>query len=346
MKNDFRILGILTQGVLAMILAMGATANLGAQDDQPTIAKDWVVLSTVRVSSYRGNSAIWSWKPKINFRVNGPIASGSQLYVEFALPGSKPWLTFDCSTDETAKDYWWNVRECGGQITVPDEKSVTFTGPIEFKIRMRNELHGADATLFAGKAKVGKYHDGNSPGHFTFYVDYDWSIPIGYLLFKEALGGEILGVALAHRGDSYDLSAHAFYQGKEIGKDTCGVMEVESGESKFTWTRHLCEFSVVYRERPSESYFAKDVPLHVVTQNPGDYEIKVLSRGRLRRVLKFTVAPDGKFDNGIATANKLGSNRVIVPVQVIGDQDGLWDKLAWKTGAFFGNPLTGFTAVP
>jgi len=37
---------------------------------------------------------------------------------------------------------------------------------------------------------------------------------------------------------------------------------------------------------------------------------------------------------------------VIVPVQVIGDQDGMWNKTAWKTDAFYGNPLTGFTALP
>ena len=59
--------------------------------------------------------------------------------------------------------------------------------------------------------------------------------------------------------------------------------------------------------------------------------------------IKFKVDANGKFDNGIATANKLGSNRVIVPVQVIGNQDA-WDQTAWKTCAFYGSPLTGFTA--
>ena len=40
--------------------------------------------------------------------------------------------------------------------------------------------------------------------------------------------------------------------------------------------------------------------------------------------------------------NKLGSDRVIVPVTIIGDQDGTWDRAAWKD-AFYGNPLSGFT---
>ena len=52
------------------------------------------------------------------------------------------------------------------------------------------------------------------------------------------------------------------------------------------------------------------------------------------------------FDNGIASAYKLGSDRVVVPVLIIGDQDGMWNRTAWKTDAFYGNPLTNFTALP
>ena len=59
------------------------------------------------------------------------------------------------------------------------------------------------------------------------------------------------------------------------------------------------------------------------------------------------VDAEGKLvDNGIGTSNKLGNNRIIVPVQVLGDSDGQWDKMAWKTDAFYGNPLTGFSALP
>jgi hypothetical protein len=58
------------------------------------------------------------------------------------------------------------------------------------------------------------------------------------------------------------------------------------------------------------------------------------------------VGPDGKFDNGIAAANHLGSDRVIVPVQILDAQDGQWNRSAWKTDAFYSNPLKGFTPVP
>jgi hypothetical protein len=70
-------------------------------------------------------------------------------------------------------------------------------------------------------------------------------------------------------------------------------------------------------------------------------------KGHLVRSIKFAVDAQGKIvDNGIATANKLGNDRVIVPVQVLGDSDGQWDKTAWKTDAFYSNPLTGFTPSP
>jgi hypothetical protein len=62
--------------------------------------------------------------------------------------------------------------------------------------------------------------------------------------------------------------------------------------------------------------------------------------------VKFSVTADGKFDNGIASANKLGTTRTIMPVQILGDQDGQWNRTAWKTDAFYGHPLNGFAALP
>jgi hypothetical protein len=62
--------------------------------------------------------------------------------------------------------------------------------------------------------------------------------------------------------------------------------------------------------------------------------------------MKFTIGPDGKFvDNGVSTNNNLGWYGLILPVKVLGTPDGTWDAVAWKTAAFYGNPLTGF-AVP
>jgi len=60
--------------------------------------------------------------------------------------------------------------------------------------------------------------------------------------------------------------------------------------------------------------------------------------------MKFTVGSDGMFvDSGVAKQNNPGWLRLLLPVKVIGNSDGTWDTNAWKTEAFDGNPLTGFS---
>lgn len=112
---------------------------------------------------------------------------------------------------------------------------------------------------------------------------------------------------------------------------------------KAKWSRIDCDFPSVKGWDKKNQPPGMFGPMFMFSKSPGAYELKVLMNNHLARSLKFTVGADGKFDNGIATQNKLGSDRVIVPVQIIGDQDGKWDKNAWKTDAFYGNPLTGFS---
>ncbi|MBV9469187.1 MAG: hypothetical protein JOZ57_08065, partial [Abitibacteriaceae bacterium] len=101
-------------------------------------------------------------------------------------------------------------------------------------------------------------------------------------------------------------------------------------------------FNLVRRTAPDTS---SNPAIFALDKNPGDYEFKVLRKGQLCRDMKFTVGDDGKIvDNGIAAANKMGTDRIIVPMKIIGTLDGPWRQTAWKTEAFYGNPLTGFTA--
>ena len=358
---------LLSLVLVALLLSPGSSA---ASQDQPTIAKDSVQVTAFTNGAYHGSYDTWSWVPQITFRVNGPIASGSQLYVEFTQPGSTPWVKFDCKTEETQQGRWWKT-ECGGR-DIPEDKSTTYTGPVSFAIKMRNELAGGDATLFTGRMKVGKVHSNESGpkavNKFVYYVDHDWNLPIGYVFLTpddtRGMKYPRLNVAFWVRGEAVNMQPHLFYQGKEvgkmfyqgeeIGKGSCEA-EVENGTTHFVddsvpqkakWARVICSLpSVLGWDKTGEApgMFG---PLYVLSANPGDYEFKLLWNNHLARSIKFTAGPDGISDNGIAAANKLGSNRVIVPVQIIGDQDGQWDRAAWKTDAFYGNPLTGFTALP
>jgi hypothetical protein len=174
----------------------------------------------------------------------------------------------------------------------------------------------------------------------------------------------ILNLAFWVRGEASNFQPHLFYQGKEvgkmsfqgeeIGKSSC-ESDIDNGTTQYVedsipqkakWSRVICTFGNVRGWNKTNEAPGMFGPLYTLNTNPGEYEFKLLWNNHLARSIKFKVDSNGNFDNGIAAANKLGSDRVIVPVQIIGDQDGQWDKAAWRTEAFYGNPLTGFTALP
>jgi hypothetical protein len=364
-NSAFMLLSLVFVGLLL------ATENSAAGQDQPTIAKDSVQMTAFTFNVYKGNYDNWSWAPRMEFRVNGPIPSGSQLYVEYTIPGA-PALKFDCPTEETQKGYWWKT-ECGGR-DIGEDKGTLYTGPVSFAIRMRNELAGTDATLFTGKAKVAKVHTNEvgpkAVNKWVYYINHDWNLPIGYIYYTrdDVYGWDYpqFNIAFWVRGDAYKFEPHLFYQGKEVGRLFMDGMQVgaasceakvENGTTHFVddslpqkakWARVECSFPVVKQwDKTNDGQGQPNTnEMFKLASNPGEYEFKLLWNNKLARSIKFTVGPGGKLDNGIATANKLGSDRIIVPVQIIGDQDGPWDRAAWKTDAFYGNPLTGFTPPP
>jgi hypothetical protein len=365
LTKALRMLALLSPMTGLLLPARSASAA----DDPPTIAKDSVQVTPFTLNVYQKNFGTWSWLPRIAFRVNGPIASGSQLYAEFAIPGGPP-IKFDCSTSETPKGRWLKT-ECGGR-DVPEDKGSLYTGPVHFSIKMRNELSGAaDATLFAGQTKVGKVrsndHGPKAANEFVYFADHDWNLPIGYVFLTaddlKAWNLPAFHVAFWVRGEATHFEPHLFYKGSEVGKKFYGGSEVgkascdtevednvtqfveDAVPQKARWTRVACSFPNVKGWDKTGAAPGMFGPLYTLADNPGDYEFKLLWNNHLARSIKFTAGADGKFDNGIATSNKLGSDRVIVPVQILGDQDGNWDRTAWRS-AFYGNPLTGFTASP
>ena len=82
MKNKLRLMYAFMLAFL--IVGLVPIVNTSATQDQPTIAKDSIQIRAFTFNVYKGNYDVWSWVPEMKFRVNGPIASGSQLYVQFS----------------------------------------------------------------------------------------------------------------------------------------------------------------------------------------------------------------------------------------------------------------------
>lgn len=319
------------------------TQTANESDGQPRIAKDSILITTQRGRDVGGYEAR-GWVPAIQYRGTGSIASGSRMSVDFNVAG-KPWVSFDCNPERETEDaHTWSAT-CGGD-SIPGGKQTTYAGPVAFTIHLRNELQGTNATLFNGTAKVGLVPASKGVDNREWYVDEDWRIPFGYVFWEKDSGhgnDPFLHVAFWVRGNSPDVEAHLFYQGKDIAKFS------KPGNGAADWNPNLNrwglidgEFLGVYPNAPAgdEGY----EPRFGVRNNPGNYEVKVLILGHLARSMKFKVSANGSLEGGVDTANTLGTDRVVIPVQVVGDSGGTWDRNAWKTEAFYGNPLAGFVA--
>ncbi|MDQ1591111.1 MAG: hypothetical protein QOG71_1738 [Pyrinomonadaceae bacterium] len=322
------------------------------------VLKNLVSVTARTVTSYKGDGSTYSWTPVIKFNTSGPMPRGAQYYATVSLPNGSPWVEMDCKWVDGSQS---NYFQCGGP-DFPEDKGTTATGVFPFAIKLRNELQGTDQTLFTGKVKIEKAPgDNGTPAERAkksfFFPNMDWALPVGYVYYSPA--DNQLYTAFWVRGGTYDVEPHLFYQGKEIGlqgKPSCnsnievGDAYIRSVKPAPLWKFVECRMSTSVMIRDKGEKFG--IPIHYLTSNPGDYEIKVLWNEDLSRSIKFNVGAGGDFNGGVPLLYKvreLDGERlpgVIVPVQIVGTQDGTWNKNAWKTDAFYGNPPQGFTPAP
>jgi hypothetical protein len=273
------------------------------------------------------------------FQVFGPLPSGAIVWAEWSYPGKKSWTKADCAENSNILNEWL-VMGC----YAPKESATLYTGPVDFAIHIRNELESTDSVLYRGKFKVVKtLHPGNK--ELYYHVDEDWRLPIGYVYFNPADSTRGLHAVMWFKGKPGGVTPFLFYKGKEVVKGQgCGAGDASDFDPKADgWWEVDCEFPGAYEDaKKAEDGYD---PKFDMSANPGDYEIKALAGGKLARVMKFRVTEDGKIDGTLSETNQLGRARAIVPVELVGNQ-GIWDTAAYKTGAFYGHPLTGFTAPP
>lgn len=360
LKNLSTVLVLL----LIITLPLGAKpyAPEAGRAAEPVIDRTSIQVTTQEHRGYYSNGKLdettWSWTPRIAFRVNGPVPQGSQLEVEYFLPGNKSWLKVDCETGEVGAGQFWQVGNppCGNNMD--DEKGITYTGPMTFRISLRNELQGASKTLFNGKMNVKRVRVGPdlpvNKNHFDYYIDHDWNLPIGYVYApEEEEYSEVapLAVSLWFRGDTNKVAAYLFYKGQEISNTAVSSKGTSNQEvdnqtfeaSPYIWRRMRFTFfnALLFNREESDS----QAGAFRMDKNPGEYEIKVLRGGKLVRTAKFQIGTDGKLvDNRIAANNSLGTTRIIMPVQVLGNEDADYDPASWRSMAFYGDALGGFTA--
>lgn len=340
-------------------------SSTGSSSSQPVMPQTAVLKPTLRIVTLRDQrywkqpdqNNYWSWIPKIMFDVTGPIPDSSYLTVDYTTPDGKLWYS-DKSDSFSVREGSTYTAEMGRLSSNPGDKRTTIaTGVYGFKITLKNELQGINKEIYNGKFKVNKFFAGTSNANFkyqyVFYVDQDWALPIGYLWLdgKQNPTASILTSAMWFRGeqDEFKLAAYLYYNGKQIsstkdnstGKADSKYLIVSEGDSddKVRWE----QFNFIFYNVRSFDSAGNAGNVHLLKRNPGNYEIKVLLDGELVRTTSFTVGGNGEIaDNGTATQNGIGGYRMVLPVKVNPVKEGTIDVNAWKTDAFYSNPLTGF----
>ena len=324
-----------------------------------------MVIKTVSVSHVsKGviDSTHSYWVPSISFRIQGPIASGTAISVDFLTPAGKTFLkapAYSVPSDIPA-GYYFDYAWAAGVDQQADGQSTA--GMYGVKISAKNELMGTpmtelyNATFDVKKAR--SYPDNNTPSYknlVDFYVDYDWALATAYLEtfhLETNNGNYVMGVPTLDAyiwfrddgRDQYNTNAFLFYKGAKIDEwvgaahSKIELLPGSTATAEFAWRQYQFVFqkTLLTANASSSATFFMD-------KNPGDYEIKVLRNGKLDRSIKFTVAADGKVPDPFNQISRT-VDRYLVAAKVLPETEGKVDVNAYKKGAFFGHPVDGFSA--
>ncbi len=331
---------------------------------KPLLVRDSVYIQAVTGSDYwkTPNVKQTSWVPHVRFTVFYDWKESLNYTAEYFNPDGSPWFSEPLEQGRPAADLTVTSQSTRDRPdTILNTKSTIATGL--FGIKITNTATGEIA--FQGKFKVGKY-----PIQFSretkneYYVDHDWLMPIGTVSFHFSnFTSSDIGVNFPVEvsmwfkkslGDTdHGLEGRLFYKGQQIAttkpngrEDRASAFGNLSGELhhwrrwEFQWSdRSDREINVdnggsYHRDNMPKAFF--------VDKNPGEYTVKVFQKGVQVREAKFTVGTDGRVvDGGYQKPGYLTYHKVLIPVTVIGASEK-WNSAAWKTEAFYGNPMVGF----
>jgi hypothetical protein len=331
----------------------------------PLLVKDSVYLQAKTHDSYwkiPNQSNYSSWVPTLRFDLFYNNSKDINLVAEYSNPDGSAWFTeeLDHDTYAPAPETGTVTYRSKDSFQMLQTKSTAAIGA--YAIRIKNKDTGE--VVFQGKFKVNKFSwddDPRNKNKFDFFVEHDWLLPIGYVGFNQNIGFDVgaqpveIGVWLKGDKDRSDLEARLFYNAKQIATTrnedglatTDSATEVTTEHSVYTADLHnwrLWHFqwmkTFIY-DNDGEFNHDNFPNAFYADKNPGQYTVKVFYKGAQIRELNFTIGSDGKLvDAGFAKPNFLTQYRVIVPVKVMGTEK--WDATAWKTDAFYGNPMAGF----
>jgi hypothetical protein len=324
-----------------LIVASLLSASVAAAE--PTVDKLGIVF---HLKPHTPDKKEWKWTPNLRMKISGPISSSSTISVEYTLPNGKPWNKVECeNVSQTNDDEYLTLNDCG--YRAEEAQSTNQTGVFGFTVKHTDALNNTNKVLFKGKFTVGRqlYNPSKQPDRnkqFYYYVDQDWRLPLATAASVVGNLAENLHVETWIKGpvvDASKLNGYLFFNGKQVSETSASSSLQATPPDTHAW-----EYRQLVFKFPAMT--AKPVSGGIsgwkLWENPGEYEVKVMRDNKIVRTFKVTIGSDGKpkETRAVPYTDGLRWHGVIVKSTVDGG-DGTWRKDAWKTEAYFHNPVSG-----
>lgn len=298
-----------------------------------------------------------SWAPRIRFDVFYGGSTKLRFKADYFMPDGTPWFSEPLEQRGLSGQRNSAVGIYSQDDSNRDKKSIVKGGLFGFKITNIRD----NSTVFQGKFKIvrykPKYSDARYKNEVDYYVDYDWKLPIGFADIYWERDVASPTIRMWFKGDlkTDSFEARLFRNGQQIATTDDGGGGIGTGERyyadkrgddeslfwsefKFSWPKRA-DFIVSEDLRNFTAY--KDTLF--INQMPGEYVVKVYYNGDQVRETTFAIGSNGTYaDNGIAKQSGFTTDKIILPVKVMGNLDK-WNPNALKTDMFYGNPIAGFS---
>lgn len=320
-----------------------------------------LLKASFEVKPYRGTT-YWkfpsardysSWIPLINFNLFYDESETVRYTVEWLNPNGSLW--FSEPVDGTETRY---------SSEVFDTKSADAAGTFGFQLLNTKTKE----VVFQGKFNVKKMllipGDPRQKNNATFYVDNDWMLPVGYVGFNDNSGWDKDPQPIVYmwfKGDlkREDFEARLFHNNQQIASTDDGGSVYDGDDTRnsnncfqqteicgyrlwqFSWKNFKVES---FDQSATMANYVRDPNGFYTKDKPSEYTVKVFHKGTQVRETKFTAQPNGWLaPNAFAQQIPMKNYRAVIPVKIMGMLDK-WNPAAWKTEAFYGNPISGFVA--
>jgi hypothetical protein len=295
-----------------------------------------------------------SWAPRMKFDVIYGGSTKLRLKADYLMPDGTVWFSEPLEQRGFGDERTSTVGVFSQDDSNRDKKAIVTGGLFGFKITNIRD----NSTVFQGKFKIvrykPKYSDARYKNEVDYYVDYDWKLPIGFADLAWEGNVATPTIRMWFKGDlkTDSFEARLFHNGQQIATTDDGGV-VNTGERYYADKRgddeslfwheftfywpHRAEFIVTEDLRNFTAY-KKTL---FINQMPGEYVVKVYYNGDQVRETKFSIGSNGTYDdNGIARQNNLTTNKIVLPVKVMGTVDK-WNPTNAKAMGFYGNPVAG-----